>query len=358
MAFGIYIHIPYCLSKCRYCDFHSSGGNGQVPDTYIQAVLHHLKEQNFPQPDTLYFGGGTPSLLTPQQLACIIDAVQPVCGAEITLEANPETLSLSLLQGFRKAGANRLSLGIQTALDDSLKTLGRPHTTAQSRAAFRMAQQAGFSNISGDIMLALPNYTTEEFDQTLSLMVEEGASHISAYLLKIEPGTPFFQNPPANLPDEDAAADFYLYAVEKLALAGYQQYEISNFSKAGYESRHNLLYWNCEDYLGIGPGAHSCIKGIRYAFPRDTHGFIAGTAPFSVTGECTWQDYFMLQLRLNTGLHLPLLQQNYGITLSPAQIQFIQQCQKHNLLHFDGQTIQLTPQGMLVQNSILVQLLS
>ena len=144
MAFGIYIHIPYCLSKCRYCDFHSSGGNGQVPDTYIQAVLHHLKEQNFPQPDTLYFGGGTPSLLTPQQLACIIDTVQPVCGAEITLEANPETLSLPLLQGFRKAGANRLSLGIQTALDDSLKTLGRPHTTAQSRAAFRMAQQAGF----------------------------------------------------------------------------------------------------------------------------------------------------------------------------------------------------------------------
>ncbi len=357
MPFGIYIHIPYCLSKCRYCDFHSCGGSSGVSDAYIDAVVSHLKKFAPAQPDTVYFGGGTPSLMTPSQLCKIIDTVQPLSSAEITLEANPETLTLAKLQGFRTAGANRLSIGVQTAFEDSLKTLGRPHTTTQSRNAFRMAHQAGFDNISGDIMLALPNYTSQEFDLTLALMQQEGASHISSYLLKIEPGTPFYRNSPANLPDEDTAADFYLYAVERLAAAGYQQYEISNFSLPQKESKHNLLYWNCNDYLGIGPAAHSCMNNVRYAFGRDTQSFIQSTSPWEITGNCTAEDYIMLQLRLNTGLDLAKLKEQFGVCFSRSQLAFLQQCQQHNLLHFKDNIIQLTPEGMLIQNSILIELL-
>ncbi len=180
MSFGIYFHIPYCLSKCRYCDFYSAPASRQVPEEYVQALLARLRQFAPARPDTVYFGGGTPSLLTPGQLQRLIDAANPLPGAEITLEANPETLTPDLLRGFRAAGANRLSLGVQTASDQSLRTLGRPHTARESRLAFEMARAAGFDNISGDIMLALPGYSLAEFDDTLSLIKEGGASHISA----------------------------------------------------------------------------------------------------------------------------------------------------------------------------------
>lgn len=356
MPFGIYIHIPYCMSKCRYCDFHSRGASRTVPDEYVQAVVRRLADFAPARPDTVYFGGGTPSLLTPQQLCRLIDAADPKQDAEITLEANPETVDLDTLQGFRTAGANRLSLGVQTAFDDSLRRLGRLHTAQQSRQALRLAHQAGFDNISGDIMLALPSYTTQEFDQTLRLMQEEGVSHISSYLLKIEPGTSFFRTPPENLPSEDEAADFYLYSVQQLEQAGYAQYEISNFALPQKESRHNLLYWNCDDYLGIGPAAHSCMQGVRYAFGRDTAAFIDGTASWEKTGVCNAEDYVMLQLRLNSGLDLHELSARYGLSLA-SKMPFLRQCVQHGLAKIEGERVSLTPQGMLVQNAILGQLL-
>ena len=214
MSLGLYVHIPYCLSKCRYCDFYSLGGSRQVPDAYIDALLsewHRAKNTfHLGQPDTLYFGGGTPSLMSPAQAARLIDAFSPLSGAEITLEANPETVTPESLRAFRKAGVNRLSIGVQTARDDSLKRLGRPHTAQQARTALEAAHAAGFENLSGDIMMALPNYSRDEFDETMKLIAESGAVHISAYLLKIEAGTPFGLHPPAGLPTEDESADFYL----------------------------------------------------------------------------------------------------------------------------------------------------
>ena len=194
--FGLYIHIPYCRSKCRYCDFYSTPCPDGVPEAYIDALCREMDRfspcGSTPlRPDTLYFGGGTPSLLTPAQAARLIRAAGPAPGAEITLEANPETVTPERLAAFRRAGVNRLSLGIQTARDDSLARLGRRHTAAQSRRALGMAVQAGFTDISGDLMLALPAYTMAELDETIALLAESGCTHISGYLLKIEPNTVF-----------------------------------------------------------------------------------------------------------------------------------------------------------------------
>lgn len=362
MAFGLYIHIPYCLAKCRYCDFYSAGGGHSVPDSYIDALLHHLHAYragggHFAQPDTVYFGGGTPSLLRPQQAARLLAAANPKAGAEITLEANPETVTAPLLEGFLKAGVNRLSLGVQTASDEQLKRLGRPHNARQSRAAFAAARAAGFGNISGDIMLALPHYTTDEFDATLELIASGGASHISAYLLKIEPDTYFGRHTPKGLPCEEAAADFYLYGVERLCAAGFAQYEISNFSKPGFEGRHNLLYWNCEDYLGVGPAAHSCIGNRRFYWPSDTAAFVDGSSTMVADGDCTADDFIMLQLRLATGLSLIRLKKEYNVEFSRKQLQFVEKCVAAGYATMAGDTLHLTPEGMIIQNSILSELL-
>ena len=326
--FGLYIHIPYCRSKCRYCDFYSTPCPDGVPEAYIDALCREMDRfspcGSTPlRPDTLYFGGGTPSLLTPAQAARLIRAAGPAPGAEITLEANPETVTPERLAAFRRAGVNRLSLGIQTARDDSLARLGRRHTAAQSRRALGMAVQAGFTDISGDLMLALPAYTMAELDA---------------------------------LPGDDAAADFYLAAVEKLAALGYAQYEISNFARPGFESRHNRIYWDCGDYLGLGPAAHSCMGGKRFATPAGTAAFLAAPAVYEPQGECTAEDYIMLQLRLSRGLSLSALRARYGVSFSSEKLRFLQTLAEHGLAVFDGSVLRLTPRGMLVQNSILCEL--
>lgn len=359
--FGLYIHIPYCRSKCRYCDFYSTPCPDGVPEAYIDALCREMDRfspcGSTPlRPDTLYFGGGTPSLLTPAQAARLICAAGPAPGAEITLEANPETVTPERLAAFRRAGVNRLSLGIQTARDDSLARLGRRHTAAQSRRALGMAVQAGFTDISGDLMLALPAYTMAELDETIALLAESGCTHISGYLLKIEPNTVFGKCPPEALPGDDAAADFYLAAVEKLAALGYAQYEISNFARPGFESRHNRIYWDCGDYLGLGPAAHSCMGGKRFATPAGTAAFLAAPAVYEPQGECTAEDYIMLQLRLSRGLSLSALRARYGVSFSSEKLRFLQTLAEHGLAVFDGSVLRLTPRGMLVQNSILCEL--
>ena len=360
LSFGVYFHIPYCFSRCRYCDFYAAGAARAVPDAYVDALLRALAgfAAALPgPPDTVYLGGGTPSLLTPAQAARLISAAAPRPGAEVTLEANPETVTLERLQGYRAAGVNRLSIGVQSARDSQLRALGRPHTARQAAAAFEMARQAGFDNVSGDIMLALPQYTRGEFGRTLALLAEGGATHISAYLLKIEPGTPFGKNPPPGLPDEDEAADFYLYAVDELAKAGYAQYEISNFARPGFEGRHNLIYWDCGDYLGLGPAAHSCLGGKRFYYPADTTAFVTGTARPVPDGGCGAEDYLILQLRLASGLDLAEYRRRGGPDFTPRQRAFLAHCQQAGYLTLTPQRLTLTPLGMIVQNAILEELI-
>lgn len=354
--FGLYFHIPYCRSKCRYCDFYSAVCGGGVPDAYVDALCRELARFSVGAPDSVYFGGGTPSLLTPAQVGRLLAAAAPADGAEITLEANPETLTAPLLAGLRAAGVNRLSVGVQTARGESLARLGRRHTVQDSRRAFALARAAGFENISGDAMLALPYYSSAELDETLALLSEGGCTHISCYLLKIEPGSVFGVRPPKGLPDDDAAASFYLEAVEKLAALGYAQYEISNFSRPGFESRHNLIYWDCGDYLGLGPAAHSCLAGRRFSTAGTTAAFLSAAAAYEPQGVCDAADFIMLQLRLAHGLRFPELAARFGVFFSDAQRAFCRRLAQDGLAVFTPDALRLTPRGMLVQNSILVQL--
>ena len=354
--YGIYLHIPYCRARCRYCDFYTAPGARGVPREYVEALKRELRRPH-PAPDTLYFGGGTPALLTPAQAAKLIAAAGPRPGAEITLEANPDAVTPGTLAGFRAAGVTRLSFGVQSARDSQLRTLGRLHTAAGAARALAWAREAGFPELCGDIMLALPGYTRAEFDETLALLAEGGCTHISAYLLKIELGTAFAARPPAGLPDPDAAADFYLYAVDRLEAAGYRQYEISNFARPGHEGRHNLLYWNCRDYQGIGPAAHSCVGGVRRFWSGDTAGFIAGTAREEEEGRCDAEDFLLMQLRLTHGLDMAEYQARGGAPFTAAQQTFLRQCQAHGYAVWDGRTLRLTPAGMVVQNAILEELI-
>lgn len=359
--FGLYLHIPYCRSKCRYCDFYSAACSSGVPDSYIQALCREISRfaENgmFAQPDTLYFGGGTPSLLSPAQAHTLICAAHPAPDAEITLEANPETVTYELLRDFHTAGINRISFGVQTACDESLARLGRRHTAQQSRTALELAAKAGFKNISGDVMLALPDYSEAELDDTLRLLADGGCTHISSYLLKIEPNTVFGRRPPENLPDDDEAADYYLSAVEKLAALGYRQYEISNFSKPGFESHHNLIYWDCGEYLGLGPAAHSCMNGRRFSCAAGTSGFIEHPAVYEEQGVCNAEDYIMLQLRLAHGLSLDALKAQHGISFDAEKMNFIHRLCQNDMAVFENNILRLTPRGMLIQNSILCELL-
>lgn len=361
---GLYVHIPYCAARCSYCDFYTAAGT-QVPQAYIQALLRELEvfcaqlNRRPLRPDTFYFGGGTPSLLTPQQVAQLIDAAAPPTGAEITLECNPEHSTLQRLREFGRAGVNRISFGVQTAWDSSLQRLGRRHTMQQARSALAAAQQAGFVQICGDAMLALPNYTPRELTDTLRLLHEGGCTHISAYLLKIEQETVFGRRPPAGLPDDDAAADFYLQAVDELAQMGYEQYEISNFCKPNCQGRHNLLYWQCEDYVGLGPSAAGCLGGQRFVTSRGLARFLREGAAYEQQGCCNAQDYIMLQLRLREGLSWVELARRYGVQQTAHQRAVCEQLRVHGLAEpetGDG-VLRLTAKGLLVQNSIICALL-
>lgn len=354
--YGIYLHIPYCHARCRYCDFYTAPGARGVPQPYVDALLRELRRHPR-RPDTLYFGGGTPGLLSPAQAAALIEAANPLPGAEITLETNPELADGERLAGFAAAGVNRISFGVQSADDAQLRRLGRLHTAAQAAESLALARRAGFADICGDIMLALPRYTRQEFDATLALLRQGGCTHISAYLLKVEPGTAFAKRPPEGLPDGDAAADFYLYACARLEEAGYRQYEISNFARPGHEGRHNLLYWNCRDYLGLGPAAHSCLGGVRRFWPSDTDAFIAGTLAEAEEGVCDAEDYLLMQLRLTAGLDLDAYERDYGVRFDGRRLAFLRQCAAHGYARFDGRTLALTPAGMVVQNAILTELL-
>lgn len=357
MNIGLYIHIPFCKKKCNYCDFYSVGGADGVPAEYIQAVKKQIAAHQPFTAATVYFGGGTPSLLTPRQVADILSTVDIAPGAEITLEANPDTLTFEKLQGFRKAGVNRLSIGVQTVYNSSLATLGRIHDAEKAALAFKWARQAGFENISGDLMIGLADYSHEEMYATIDFLKERGAVHISAYMLKVEEGTPFYYDTPDNLADEEQMADYYLAACERLAELGYRQYEISNFCMDDYYSRHNTIYWKLEDYLGIGPGAHSCINNQRFYYPRNLTEFI--TNPQKIAdGTADADDYIMLSLRLGSGLDFSQLENRYGLVPNAFVKRKLGIYAKQGFINYDGNTVSLKPTGFLAENVIASDIMS
>ena len=300
--------------------------------------------------DTLYFGGGTPSLLPVKSLAQIIKAAQAGFGlrqAEITMEANPSSDLESYLKKAAQAGVNRLSVGLQSANKDELELLGRQHTAAQCKQAVLAAKAAGIDNVSVDIMLALPNQTKQKLTETLHFVESLGVRHVSVYLLKIEADTPFARGK-LPLPDEDAAADLYLTACEQLEQLGFAQYEISNFAQSGYESRHNLKYWQGEEYLGLGPSAHSYINGNRFHFERDLEAYQTAPCPIMDGEGGSFEEKAMLQLRLVQGLPVP------------PDGQMARQAKRYEqagLVEITQDRIRLTPKGFLVSNRLIAALL-
>ena len=283
---GLYIHIPFCKSKCAYCDFYSLPRSESRMDDYTDALCAHLAET---APfaaghlvDTVYFGGGTPSYLGTKRLVKILKTILKKYKvdkqAEITLEANPDSAGdWKELRTLRRCGFNRLSLGMQSADDEELSEIGRVHTMAQTEAAVEAARKAKFQNLSLDLIYGLPHQTLEGWQKNLSAALDLTPEHLSCYGLKVEEGTPLFaRRGTAGLPGDDAQADMYLYTVEFLKAQGYEQYEISNFAKPGCASRHNLKYWTLGEYAGFGPGAHSDFGGVRYAYTKDLEGYIRG----------------------------------------------------------------------------------
>ena len=357
MMTGIYIHVPFCAKKCPYCDFYSCSYTKSAADAYVKAVCRNLDTlAEGTDVDTVYFGGGTPSLLQTASVAEILDKISTrfhLHSPEITLEANPRTMTDEKLRGWKTAGINRLSVGVQSFRDDLLGTLGRNHTAEQGKDAIFRATAAGFQNLSLDLMLGLAGHTKMELAEEVQTALSLPITHLSVYLLKIEDGTPYAEQPPLLL-DEDEMADRYLQLHDLLTAAGFSHYEISNFARLGYESRHNCKYWRCEPYFGIGPAAHSCLNGERFAVPRDLTAFcILEQQPTELTDEspCGSAERIMLAMRLKEGILLSDCPSERECLLRNAK-PFLS-----TYLYLDGERLTMTPEGWLVSNSVLVSLL-
>ena len=372
---GIYIHVPFCRSKCQYCDFYSLTGKKDCDfDGYTEAVCTHIREAGLQAPnhivDTVYFGGGTPSFFGAEGMAAILTTIRKSFDmsptAEITFEANPDSVNDRLLRRLRSEGFNRVSLGIQCDNDEILKRLGRPHTYEQAVQAVKLIRKRGFRNLSLDLMYGLPSQRLPDWQQTLEHVLELKPEHISCYGLKVEEGTPLYEcREFYTLADDDTQADMYMAAVEILRKHGYRQYEISNFCRKGHVSRHNLKYWTGGEYLGFGPDASSDFGGRRFAMVRDLQAYIEGirtggtvlrelqeVAPRERAGE-----YLMMRLRTVSGIDPETYEKQHLLPFAPLEKALIN-CKENGLAEktYDGRW-HLTPAGFLVSNSIISDLL-
>ena len=359
---GIYVHVPFCASKCRYCDFYSFAGKESQMDDYVRAVARSGAEFA-PQlagrtADTVYFGGGTPSLIGGARLERMLCALHSQFSiapdAEITVECNPDSMTQDLLHVLRRAGVNRLSVGVQSAQDDELRLLGRRHTFAQAQDAIRRAQDAGFDNISLDLMYGLPGQTQARFMQSVEAVLDLQPAHLSCYSLKLEPGTPMGQENPV-LPDDDAQADLYLALCGRLRRAGFDHYEISNWARPGRASRHNSRYWTLSDYLGLGPGAHSYLAGRRFFYPASLAAFCGDAQPVqedAVPGFAPHGEYLMLRLRTADGVDTADFARRFGRSFAPYAAH-LRALEKPGLAARTPSGWRLTEAGFLVSNLII-----
>jgi len=372
---GIYVHIPFCRSKCQYCDFYSvTTKETRVLDGYLDAVCRHIKEAGALAPgylvDTVYFGGGTPSLFGADGLAQILSVIRKsfdvANSAEITFEANPDSVSDRLLRRLRSEGFNRVSLGIQSDDDEILKKLGRPHCYEQAANAVQRIRKAGFKNLSVDLMYGLPGQSLEDWERTLENVLDLAPEHISCYGLKVEEGTPLYTYQQyCNLADDDTQADMYLSAVQILRSRGYRQYEISNFCRKGHVSRHNLKYWTGGEYLGFGPDASSDFAGRRFRVVRSLRSYVEGIRDGGQVLEDVQPipnreragEYLMMRLRTASGLNPQEYEKRFLLPFGPlekAMQDFKDRAWAQKT--YDGRW-HLTPEGFLVSNTIISDLL-
>ena len=371
---GIYVHIPFCASKCEYCDFYSLRDQPEsVMDSYLDVVCRHIQETGALAPeyvvDTVYFGGGTPTHFGAEGLAEILTQIRRSFdvsdSAEITFEANPESVTDALLKRLRAEGFNRVSLGIQCDDDEILAKIGRPHTYEQAVNAYDRIRHFGFQNVSVDLIYGLPGQSLGAWQQTLENVLTLHPEHISCYGLKVEEGTPLYgYQEYADLADDDTQADMYLSAVEILKEHGYRQYEISNFARRGKVSRHNLKYWMGMEYIGFGPDASSDFAGKRYSYVRSLPEYIAGIRNGGqiirelnqIPTRERAGEYVMMRLRTIGGINRQEYESAFLLPFDPLE-QLLQRNEQHGLARFENGRWHLTPRGFLVSNSIISDLL-
>ena len=369
---GLYIHIPFCIKKCNYCDFYSLCHSSVKEQEYISALCKHIKRDAHKYKDcefnTVFIGGGTPSVLSVDGFNTLAKTVNNhlnlTQGGEFTLEANPGTLTREKLMSYRRAGVNRLSIGLQSTNGEELSTLGRIHTVDEFSRGYLLARECGFDNISIDVMYGLPNQKIGDFTKTLDQVCDFNPEHISAYCLKIEENTPFYnQREKLSLPSEDEQYEMYLLLCGTLAARGYSQYEISNFAKKGYRSKHNMKYWQSKEYVGFGPSAHSFFDGVRYFYPRDINGYIVDPVA-EIEDESRgnsakidqMDEYVMLKLRLKDGISEGEFFGRFGSELL-AEYPSINKYLKSGHMELRNGSYSFTPSGFFVSNYILTDIL-
>lgn len=373
---GIYVHVPFCKSKCQYCDFYSLPEQGnRAINSYVKAICRHISETGPLCPehtvDTVYFGGGTPSFLGGEVLTTIMATIRKSFDvaedAEITCECNPDSVTDHLLRRLRGEGFNRISLGVQSDDDAMLERLGRPHNFEQAVHAVERIRKKGFRNVSVDLMYGLPGQSVEGWNRTLEhVLGTMRPEHISCYGLRLEEGTPMWElRRSPEIPDDDMQADMYLSMVQTLRDYGYAQYEVSNFCKRGYHSRHNLRYWEGSEYLGFGPDASSDFGGKRYKCVRSLQDYCEGilhagqvlseiqqVSPRDRAGE-----YLMLRLRTTAGISREVYETSFRLSFDPIE-SYLRQCVAYgNAMQRRNGNWRLTPAGFLISNTILSDIL-
>ncbi|HEY0101771.1 MAG TPA: radical SAM family heme chaperone HemW [Pyrinomonadaceae bacterium] len=382
---GIYIHIPFCRSRCSYCDFATGAYEGQLAERYVCALTKEIEEfEHAPLPetplsndlrrppsldvDTIYFGGGTPSLLTPAQVERILRAVQErfrvAPGSEVTLELNPGTVTRESVEQFRAAGINRASFGLQTFDDEQLRRLGRTHTAADARRTLSTLREAGFDNVSFDLIAGLPGQTLPEWAENMEAALALRPAHLSLYLLEVHSGTPLaaqLREGRWPQPDPDVAAEMYQLLIERTRAAGYEHYEISNFCLPGHEARHNLKYWTGAPYYGFGSSAHSYDgERLRWSNERDAARYCElletrGSAVVE-TNELSARDAsaeaLFLGLRLMRGVDLEAHQTQFGTDVRHEYAADLSRFREAELIEIDGGLLRLTPAGVLLSNEV------
>ena len=372
---GIYIHIPFCRSKCDYCDFYSLAGREKEMDRYQKALLAHMREtaplaQGIGV-DSIYFGGGTPSYYGAKRIRELLTHLHKLFqvdrDAEVTVECNPDSTDYKLLHTLRKAGVNRISLGMQSADGEELQRIHRIHPPHQTDQAVEAARKAKFANVSLDLIYGLPGQTMDSWKATVEHALSLIPQHLSCYGLKVEEGTPLARRVAEGevLPDEDQQADLYLWTVGRLERAGLPQYEISNFAKPGYESRHNLRYWLTRPYIGFGPGAHSDFGGRRYSFVRDLDAYIRGVleggdiidASELIPQRERCGEYLMLRLRTTRGVDGQEYRNDYFMDFAPLEARLREFAAQGWAEQTGEGRWRFTPRGFLVSNQLIGDLL-
>ena len=373
---GLYIHIPFCRQKCLYCDFPSWAGKEGQMQKYVDALTKEIRNRGQEYPDaevvSVFFGGGTPTTLEISMLEQLMQAVfenwNIAADAEITTEANPGTLGKEMADALKKMGFNRLSMGVQAWQNRLLKELGRIHTIESFQENFKAVRDAGFENVNTDLMFALPNQSMKDWQETVKNIVEMNPEHISAYSLILEEGTPFYdkyERGELSPAEEELDREMYHWAVEYLAKMGYEQYEISNFAKKGRQSRHNRIYWQAEEYLGMGLGSHSYMNGERFHNIYDLQEYIKADGDVSLlkedievsTEEDALAEFMFLGLRLAEGVSFERFRERFGQEMKNIYGNQIMELVKDGLLDEDEKGIRLTRRGVDISNYVFEKFL-